>query len=298
MELDGAEIFWKEEGGIYHLFWGSNAVAKIWKHPINNTWVMNMFVGDYLHPLEDNFLSITDAKKEAERLISKTYREYAEKWTSQSNAFDKAVAKEWEKSTDIRQSTACFTGRRPKGLWGYKPERNEYGILKSIVKDKVASLVRRGYRRFITGGAQGFDQVAFLAVHEFKMRHPEIPVENVLYVPCREQDKKWAETGYFGKADYKQMLKLATDIVYVHYRPYESAKDLMDRNHAMVDASSVCVALWPEGEDFHAATRSGTAECMRYAEQKGLSIEVINPGEVELELALLPPVKDADVVER
>ncbi len=293
MELVGAEIFWEESGGSYYLFWGSDVLARIWKYPVNNGWVMDTFDGSF-HPLGNESLSVTDAEKEAERLISKTYREYAEKWTSQSNAFDKAVAEEWEKSTDIRESTACFTGRRPKDLWGYKPERNEYGILKRIVKNKVASLVERGYRRFVTGGAQGFDQVAFLAVHEFKMEHPQIPVENVLYVPCLEQDRKWAETGYFSKADYKQMLKLATDIVYVHYRPFESARDLMDRNHAMVDASSVCVALWPKSSDFRTTMKSGTAECMRYAEQKELSIEIIDPAEVEL--ALLP--QEENIAER
>lgn len=180
-----------------------------------------------------------------------------------------------------KEETVCFTGRRPKDLWGYEPKNDEYEVLTGIVEKKVEELAAKGYRRFITGGAQGFDQVAFDAVDTVRRMHPELGIQNVLYAPCKGQDAKWAEKGRFSKTAYKNMLNFATYVRYVHDRPYESPKDLMDRNHAMVEDASLCVALWPESENFRTTMKSGTAECMRYAKKQGLKLEIIDPAEVE-----------------
>lgn len=207
-------------------------------------------------------------------------------------------AKEKQEDADVDKSkTVCFTGRRPKDLWGYNPENNEYEVLTSIVEKKVEEIVSWGYRRFITGGAQGFDQVAFDAVDRVRRANPSLGIQNVLYAPCREQESKWAEKGLFSKESYRKMVEAATEVVYVHDRPYESPKDLLNRNHAMVDASSLCVALWPKEnwKSFRTTMKSGTAECMRYADSKGLALDIIDPKEVEI---ALEEAKERDEPER
>lgn len=84
--------------------------------------------------------------------------------------------------------TLCFTGRRPKDLGFIETivSKNGREYLKNAqnedaYKDFVLSLsgilekfYENGYTRFISGGAQGFDQLAFRAVSLVKEKHPEI----------------------------------------------------------------------------------------------------------------------------
>ena len=160
--------------------------------------------------------------------------------------------------------TCCFTGRRPKDLCGY--DHNAY---KEFTKDLVASLetlYADGVRTFISGGAQGFDQLAFWAVEIFKKQHDD--VQNIVYVPFCGQENRWKEDGAFGQSEYNKMLKKADQVVFLQenlsdYR--EISKALMDRNKKMVDASDIVVALYPDMT--YRENTGGTAHCMRYAEE-------------------------------
>ena len=60
--------------------------------------------------------------------------------------------------------TACFTGPRPKNLFGYDDDE-AYKYLLAVTKEVVDLFYYYGYRYFISGGAQGFDQIAFWAVN-------------------------------------------------------------------------------------------------------------------------------------
>lgn len=165
------------------------------------------------------------------------------------------------------QKTLCFTGPRPKKLYGYN--REEYNELLDFLKNTVLQYIKAGYTTFITGGAQGFDQLAFWAVNSLKKEYPEI--KNVLYLPCKNQDIRWAEEGPFSRKDYQLMLKYADDIKYVHNRNFESPRDLFDRNHAMVDDSIEILGMYPDN-GWRTEKNSGTAECMRYALKKDIYI--------------------------
>ena len=104
-------------------------------------------------------------------------------------------------------NTVCFTGRRPKDLCGYNAD--SYKTLVSAVLVILENLYQtQGVRRFITGGAQGFDQLAFWAVHNLRKNHPD--VENILYLPFRGQESRWLAKGPFSQDEYRLMQSMAT----------------------------------------------------------------------------------------
>ena len=104
----------------------------------------------------------------------------------------------------MENKTLCFTGKRPKDLFGYN-DRESYEKLRDNVADMIIYLYTQGYKKYITGGAQGFDQVCFDAVEKLKEIHPE--VENIIFAPCHNQDSKWSEKGLFSKEEYKERLE-------------------------------------------------------------------------------------------
>lgn len=159
----------------------------------------------------------------------------------------------------------CFTGRRPKDLYGY--ERDEYEDLINFLIKLIESYILSGYDTFISGGAQGFDQLAFWAVQKLKKKYPNI--KNIVYAPCKNQDKKWAAEGAFGKKDYQLMLRFADEVKYINDNEFSGPKDMIIRNHAMVDNSDEILCLYPK-TDWKTVKKSGTAECMRYADKKGI----------------------------
>ena len=162
-------------------------------------------------------------------------------------------------------NTVCFTGRRPKDLCGYNAD--SYKTLVSAVLVILENLYQtQGVRRFITGGAQGFDQLAFWAVHNLRKNHPD--VENILYLPFRGQESRWLAKGPFSQDEYRLMQSMATSIKYttenMDTTDYSQvAKALFERNHQMVLASDTVIALYPD-DSWH-ESKGGTSECMRYA---------------------------------
>jgi len=173
--------------------------------------------------------------------------------------------------------SVCFTGKRPKDLCGYDKEK--YKLFVDWMTDKIiVPLYDCGYRKFYTGGAQGFDQLAFWAVNRAKTviakRNPDLnDIENIVVIPHKEQDSLWAETGVFSKSEYQALLKYADLTITLDKKgdnKNEVVKSLLfARNHFMVDNADLIVALYPT-DDFKAY--SGTAECIRYALYKNKPI--------------------------
>lgn len=56
-----------------------------------------------------------------------------------------------------RQHTICFTGHRPKDLFGYT-DKTPYISIINALKPFLSVLYENGYTDYISGGAQGFDQ--------------------------------------------------------------------------------------------------------------------------------------------
>lgn len=177
------------------------------------------------------------------------------------------------------KKTLCFTGPRPQNM-GFQEKavsknRREYLVniskessYKEFIRDLVKILENfydNGYSRFITGGARGFDQLAFWAVNELKKRHSD--VQNILYLPFKGQERLWPDFGYFGKQRYKDMLTIADEVHYVcpnELTDYgKIVQALQARNHAMVTDSNKVLALY--ASDDWQTSKGGTCECIRYA---------------------------------
>lgn len=160
--------------------------------------------------------------------------------------------------------TVCFTGRRPKDLCGYKWAN--YKEFQEKFVDFLETLYSQGVRKFITGGAQGFDQMSFWAVNTLKERHPD--VQNIVYCPFRNQADAWKGkvSDAFSKEEYKKMLQVADLVIYTTdatLKQYSSiVRALHHRNHRMVMDSDYVIALFPS-DDWN-TVKGGTAECMRY----------------------------------
>jgi uncharacterized phage-like protein YoqJ len=167
---------------------------------------------------------------------------------------------------------ACFTGRRPKDLCGYN--HDAYIPLVEELKKQIIDLhVNHNVNCFITGGAQGFDQLAFWAVNAVKRNN--YPIHNVVYVPFSGQEKAWKAEGLFSQKEYNLMLKLA-DKVQVCFENIDTTNKgqivqaLHGRNHCMVDDSDIVIALYPDTS--WKTSKGGTSECMRYASSKNKEI--------------------------
>ncbi len=165
-----------------------------------------------------------------------------------------------------RETTACFTGYRPKDMFGY--QITPYKIMRQYLKDIALYFYReKNTKNFLTGGAQGVDQLAFWAIYDAKKEAPDI--KNILYLPCKEQDGTWAETGPFSKEEYKKMLQVADEIVYVSNEPYRFPKQMLDRDETIVRQSDYVIGVLQKGEAFQSMRHSGTAATMRYAKATG-----------------------------
>lgn len=179
--------------------------------------------------------------------------------------------------------TLCFTGRRPKDLFGY--EKEKYRPIVDKLELILEDFYQKGFRKFISGGAQGFDQLAFWAVNRLKKKHPDI--KNIVYIPFIGQEKCW-NTLIFNKKEYALMLSLADEtkvcspyLVVEDAYKYEVVTALYKRNHDMVNDSSTIIGLYPSDLWMNERTKGGTAECLRYAKDKNKTIYQLNPFNLE-----------------
>ena len=163
-------------------------------------------------------------------------------------------------------STVMFTGPRPKKLVGYNA--SNYQQFVDNMFTYICQLYDLGYRRFITGGAQGFDQLVFWAIHKAKSVH--LDIQNICYIPYQGYGNRWMKTGLFSQHEFAQMLQVADNVCYICLE--RSVKALFKRNEAMCNDACLCVALYPDDTWRSVEKGSGTASCMQYACRKGMKM--------------------------
>lgn len=189
-------------------------------------------------------------------------------------------------------SAMCFTGHRPKDLMGYDIEK--YRDISHACEKAIRHAIEHdGIDTVITGGAQGVDQLAFWAARRAQLAG--LPIRNVVYVPFKGQEGRWPEQTPFGQAEYRLMLETADEVVVLAERAGDNyAKLLFARNHAMVDASKLVVAVYHGPAD--GRVRGGTAETYRYARTHDKKVVVIDPfGALEQAPANMP-IRPSDLV--
>ncbi len=172
-------------------------------------------------------------------------------------------------------TTASFTGRRPKDLCGY--DWNGYREFGKQFVEYLNTLYKSGTKNFITGGAQGFDQIAFWAVSALKKKYGYTDVKNIVYVPFEGQDRIWKDKGAFSREEYGRMLSQADEVKLLvsasMVNDFKIAQYLLDRNKAMVNDSDFVIALYPD--DTYKTNTGGTSACMRYASEQGKEIRQV-----------------------
>ncbi len=158
----------------------------------------------------------------------------------------------------LKSRTAAFTGHRPSLLpCGGEGSAPQVKRLKYDMCRAIHAAIKRGYLRFLSGMAPGFDLWAAQAVLSFREIYPQIVLECV--IPYH---------GHGGGRAYQEILNQADRVVVLSPQYYEGC--LLARNRYLVEQSSLLIAYCVQ------AYRSGTGYTLRLARQQGLEIQEIN----------------------
>ena len=188
-------------------------------------------------------------------------------------------------NTQTKGLTVCFTGHRPKDLFGHQ-DVSKYAPLQNSIYKCIDNFYNSyNVRRFISGGAQGVDMLSFFVVEYLKQSHNDIA--NDLYIPFVDHDAKMLEKGIFSKSEYAKMVDKATSskIVFPNIRSGapkgEIVSALYGRNIAMVDDSDFVLGVYGGNLNYIVASNcnvgGGTLHCLRYAFSQNKKIVIINP---------------------
>jgi uncharacterized phage-like protein YoqJ len=166
----------------------------------------------------------------------------------------------------------AFTGHRPEKIGGYDPinpmRQRVYHTLQSLIRATIESApASSGWQRlnFISGMAQGIDQIAAEIVLQEKATDPRIHL--IAAVPCRDQERQWPTEA---QHRYHELLKQCDTVIMVTNAPY-TFECMHIRNRWMVDHADFMIAVWD------GIQRGGTARCVAYAVSKTLPVLHWNP---------------------
>ena len=150
------------------------------------------------------------------------------------------------------ENTVCFTGHR-------SIRSEDAADIASKLDVVIERCVSKGYRRFLSGGAIGFDTLAAKRVLEAKKKDESVVLSLIL--PCRDQTKLWTKLPNIN--EYRDLKDAADEIVYI--QDFYDASCMMKRNIYMVDHSSLCIA-------YFGGRAGGTANTVNYANKKGVAV--------------------------
>lgn len=143
-----------------------------------------------------------------------------------------------------RAYTACFTGHR-------QLDENELPALVLRLDRVIDKLYQQGYRRFICGGALGFDMLAAERVIAYKKQHEDVSL--LLAIPYAAQSSAWPI--HEGQR-YEQIIYHADETHVLSRAYYRGCMSV--RNRFMVDRSACVICYLTQ-------TKGGTASTVTYA---------------------------------
>ena len=149
----------------------------------------------------------------------------------------------------------CFTGHRPERL-GLPEEK----VIKWL-EEQIDKAIADGYTDFISGAQRGVDIWAAEIVLKKKSEGKNVRL--ICAAPWDGVEDRWEQSW---KNRYFQMMKNADELYYISKTP--GRKAFFERNHWMVDRSSMLIAVYT-------GAPGGTKETMDYAESKGLEVRAI-----------------------
>lgn len=162
-----------------------------------------------------------------------------------------------------RSKTVCFSGHRQEKL----PDNGDPWSLKmktilSMLYFAVHQSIEEGYDTFIVGGAKGIDLFAAECVYQFI--HQKKNIRLIVALPYPEFGRN-----YKGNDLYMRGNALAEAEKVINVCDKYSRNCYSKRNQFMVDHSSRLIAVVAD-------MQSGTGQTIRYAENAGLDLKIIN----------------------
>ena len=171
---------------------------------------------------------------------------------------------------DSLKYSCAFTGHRPHKLpWRYNEADERCVALKSALTEQIAALVEAGITDFYSGGADGVDCWAALSVLELRRKNPALSLHCIL--PFIGQADEWSISA---RERYDSILEQANTVEYISQNYYDGC--MLDRNHRLVEASSVLLAVY-NGE-----WRGGTAATVRYARKLQKKVLILHPVSLQM----------------
>ncbi len=128
----------------------------------------------------------------------------------------------------MKEISCCFTGHRIL-------PRDRIEDIRNATRDQIELAYKNGYRRFLCGGALGYDTLCALLVLEMRRSLPDIKL--ILVYPCMEQDAMWSERD---RQIYRDVYARCDECYCVSDLYTEGC--MHKRNRIMVDSSSMLIA--------------------------------------------------------
>ena len=144
--------------------------------------------------------------------------------------------------------TCAFTGHR-----NIKFEHR--AGLSGLLRRAIGYAYDKGCRRFITGGALGFDTEASREIIRFRISHPDVSL--ILFLPCLDQDAAWS---YRQRDSYDYILSAADEVKYIS-EVYDKSC-MKRRNQAMAEECDIMIG-------YVGHSRSGSSQTLRMATTLG-----------------------------
>ncbi|MBE6839364.1 MAG: DUF1273 domain-containing protein [Ruminococcus sp.] len=172
--------------------------------------------------------------------------------------------------------TVCFSGHRPTKLPCHDEASPETNRLKSMLYKAIYDCIDAGYTNFVTGLAKGIDNWAADMIIEFKTKNENLRL--ICVKPYKNYGEDWK--GY-ERWELFHIMEKADEVISVCDGYQKNCMRL--RNEKMVDMSDKLIAVISE-------QRSGTGQTVRYAEKKGIEVQIINVGAMKDFLTEKPKV--------
>ena len=152
--------------------------------------------------------------------------------------------------------TCAFTGHR-------QIKYEHQAELADLLSRAIEYAYSIGCRRFLAGGAIGFDTEAARAVLRFRLSHPDVSL--VLVLPCVEQDLHWSDRQ---RDAYEYTLNEANEVRYISDFYYDGC--MRERNLVLAEECDVMIA-------YVARSTSGAAQTVRMTQRLGKKVYNLYP---------------------
>ncbi|MBE7009930.1 MAG: DUF1273 domain-containing protein [Ruminococcaceae bacterium] len=156
-----------------------------------------------------------------------------------------------------RENICCFTGHR-------HIKSETLPSLSAELYKTVYGLIQEGYKKFLCGGALGFDTLAAQAVLQAKEVAPHISLHMVL--PCKDQSRRWTDAQ---RKVYEEILSKSDEVSYIAEQ-YE-AGCMHKRNRYLIEHAG-CVIAYME------RATGGTHYTVNYAQKLNIPIIYMQVG--------------------